>query len=134
MTHKARTRPTDQDAAQTFLAALDHPRKPEIERLRLMVLGNAPGIHEAVKGNSLSFLATDHFATFRLRPENSGQIVLHTGAKVRAMPLTMKIDDPLGMPKWVAPDRAVATFRDLDDIESKREALQRIVRQGAAQL
>ena len=134
MTQKARTRPTDQDAAQTFLAALDHPRKPEIEALRLMVLGSDPAIREAVKWNSLSFLTTDHFATFRLRPENIVQIVFHTGAKVRAIPLTMKIDDPLGVLKWVAPDRAVATFRDLDDIESKREALHLIVQQWAAQL
>jgi hypothetical protein len=34
---------------------------------------------------------------------------------------------PLG-PAWVAPDRALVTFRDLGDVEAKRAALKDLVR------
>lgn len=117
-----------------FLAALEHPRKAEIEILRALILATDPAIREEVKWNAPSFQTTVHFATFRLQPGNTVQIVFHTGAKVRTMPLKMQIDDPGGLLKWVTPDRAVATFTDLDDIEGKRAALTLIVRQWITQL
>jgi hypothetical protein len=37
-------------------------------------------------------------------------------------------EDSAGLLEWVAPDRAVVTFRDLDDVAAKRAALRDLAR------
>ncbi|SEM46170.1 hypothetical protein SAMN05444354_11747 [Stigmatella aurantiaca] len=51
--------------------------------------------------------------------------------KADARPL--KIDDPSGLLKWAAPDRAVATFASMKDIKAHKVALVGLVRQWLAQ-
>ncbi|HEU4699389.1 MAG TPA: DUF1801 domain-containing protein [Gemmatimonadales bacterium] len=122
------------DAVATFLAALAHPRAAEIDALRAIVRGADARIQEAIKWNAPSFFTTEHFATFRLRPGDTLQLVFHTGAKARPRSAPLHIDDPEGLLRWVAPDRCVATFGDLRDIAARRTALVAIVRQWLAQL
>ncbi|MBX8465839.1 DUF1801 domain-containing protein [Deinococcus sp. RIT780] len=121
-------------AVTAFLAALEHPHRAQIGELRAVILAANPAIREEVKWNAPSFRLADHFATFKLRPESTLQVVLHTGAKVRAEPLVMHIDDPAGLLAWVAPDRAVLTLRDPDTVAAHSDAVQGIVRQWIAQL
>lgn len=116
-----------------FLAMLDHPRRAEIEALRALILDADPRVREAVKWNAPSFLVAEHFATFRLRPAATVQVVLHTGARARPEPLAPRIDDPAGLLAWASPDRCVATFRDAADVEAKRDAFLHVVRQWIAQ-
>src|SRR5262245_58334134 len=68
------------DDASTFLAALDHPLKADIEAARKIVLGASAEIAEGVKWNSLSFRKSDWFATVNLRSKDVVQLVFHTGA------------------------------------------------------
>lgn len=123
-----------EDDVDAFLAALDHPRKPEIETLRALILAADPRVREGVKWNAPSFYVTEHFATFKLRPADTVQVVFHTGARVKDVARAMEIDDPAGLLTWAAPDRCVATLRDMDDVEAKRGAFTSIVRQWIGQM
>lgn len=117
-----------------FLSSLDHSRKAEIEMLRKIVLGVDRRIEESIKWNAPSFSIGEHFATFKLRPGDVVQIVLHTGAKAKAPAAPMAIDDPTGMLKWAANDRCVVTFADHADVRAKRSALTTILKQWIARL
>lgn len=133
MTNKRPGRRTKQDDVDAFLAALDHPRKPEIEAVRALILAADPRVREGVKWNAPSFYVTEHFATFKLRPADTVQVVFHTGARMSAVAGAMVIDDPAGLLTWAAPDRCVATLRDMDDVAAKRDAFASIVRQWIGQ-
>lgn len=117
-----------------FVARLDHPRRAEIDALRAVIRGADKRVREAVKWNAPSFYIEEHFATLNLRPAQPVRVVLHTGAKARADAAAMAIDDPAGLLKWAAKDRCIATFADLKDIEAKKAAFVRIVKQWIAQL
>lgn len=117
-----------------FLSRLDHSRKAEIQALRNVILGVDRRIEESIKWNAPSFAIGEHFATFKLRPGDVVQIVLHTGAKVKAPPAPVAIDDPMGMLKWAAKDRCVVTFADQADVRAKRSAFTTILEQWIAQL
>jgi hypothetical protein len=70
--------------------------------------------------------------TFRLQPGNRLQLVLHRGAKVRDDAADFRFDDDSGLLDWVAPDRAVVTFRDLDDVATRRSAVADLIRRWVA--
>ena len=111
-----------------FMARLEHPLKAEIEILRAAVLRADDRIKESVKWNAPSFYVSEHFATFKLRPPETVQLVFHRGAKVRADNASADIADPAGILTWAAKDRCVATFSDLNAVEAKKAALTAIVR------
>ena len=116
-----------------FMARLEHPLKAEIEILRAAVLRADDRIKESIKWNAPSFYVSEHFATFKLRPPGTVQLVFHRGAKVRADDVSANIasadlEDPAGILIWAANDRCVATFSDLKDVEAKKVALTAIVR------
>lgn len=112
----------------TFLAALEHPYKPEILALRQLILDADAGIREAIKWNAPSFYTTEHFATFQLRAKTGVQLVLHLGAKVRETATTgIAIADPAALLTWLAKDRASVTFRDLAEINAKRDAFAQLI-------
>lgn len=122
------------DEVATFLARLEHPRKAEIEAVRALILSADPRIRESIKWNAPSFALADHFATFKLRPETTVQVVFHTGAKVKANPTAIKVEDPAGLLVWAAPDRALVTFSAMAAIDTHQDALIGLVRQWLAQL
>jgi hypothetical protein len=122
------------DEVNAFMARLEHPLKAEIETVRAIILGADARIHESIKWNAPSFAVTEYFATFKLRPITTVQVVFHTGAKVKAIVNDMYIDDPAGLLKWAAKDRCVATFADMHDIASKTAALTVVVKQWIEQL
>ncbi len=120
--------------ADAFMAALEHPKKAEIEALRKLIRAADKRIQEGVKWNAPSFFIEDHFATLKLFPPDKVQVVLHTGAKAKSNSATMKVDDPAKLLKWAAKDRCVATFANLKDIEAGKAAFTAILKQWIAQL
>ncbi len=131
----AGTQPTKRSAAtpenvETFLAALDHPFKPEILALRQIILGVDPSIAEGIKWNAPSFRTSEHFATMQLRAKDGLQIILHLGVKLCDTAVTgIAIDDPEALLAWLAKDRASVTFRDMNDIDARRAAFAHVIRQ-----
>jgi len=116
------------ETVETFLAALDHPRKPEIIVLRQIMLSADPSIGEGIKWNAPSFHTSEYFATFHLRAKEGVQLILHLGAKVRA-DASVTIADPESLLVWLAKDRATVQFGDKNDIQAKRAAFLDIIRQ-----
>ena len=128
----ARTGREDVDA---FLRTLEHPHKAEILAVREIILGAGAKIGEGIKWNAPSFRTAEWFATIHLREKNGVSVILHLGAKKREMPdLGMKIADPSWMLKWLGADRAMVTFRNGDDIASKRAAFEKLIRSWIAYL
>ena len=117
------------ESVSSYLAMLDHPYKAEIVALRQIILGADPAIGEGIKWNVPSFRTTEYFATLHLRGTNGIGVVLHFGAKKQGLATTVSIDDPSLLLTWLAQDRAMATFRDLQDIEAKQAAFQAVIRQ-----
>jgi hypothetical protein len=113
---------------EAFLSDLDHPLKPVVLALRESLLQTDAAIGEAVKWNAPSFHTREHFATMHLRQTGSVQLILHLGAQKRTLPEDA-IDDPQSLLAWLGPDRATLKFTSLDDLSTKRAALQAVIRQ-----
>lgn len=129
------TRPTSKGSStpgdvETYLAAQEDPLRQELQAIREIILGADPAIQEGIKWNVPSFRTTEWFATFNLRGKDGIQVILHLGAKVRDnSTVGMDIPDPQGLLEWLAKERALVKFRDLDDIENKRTAFSELIRQ-----
>ena len=115
-------------AVDEFLLRLEHPQKDAIEAIRRIIRGADPAIAEGIKWNAPSFRTTEYFATTHLRAKSGVGVVLHLGAKARNI-ANVPIEDPRGLLQWVAKDRAIVTFADVDDVKARRLALESIVRQ-----
>lgn len=117
------------EAVDAFMKSLDHPFKAEIEAIRKKIKGAAPGIQEGIKWNAPSFRTTEYFATTNLREKAGIGLILHLGAKVRALPAGgVAIEDPAKLLKWLGKDRAMIVFRDGKDLAAKKTALAALVR------
>jgi hypothetical protein len=122
-----------EDDVDGYLARLDHPLEAGVERLRAAILASDPGITETVKWNAPSFrYAGADRVTFRLQPGDRLQLILHRGAAVRDDAADFRFEDSSGLLEWAAPDRAVITFRDLDDVAAKQSAVVDVVRRWVA--
>ena len=128
----ARSKPTrveeDSAAVEAFLAGLAPTCRSEVEALRRIILGADPAIGEGIKWKVLSFRTTDYFATLHLRTKVGLGLILHLGAKVRDIP-AVPVEDPEGLLTWLARDRALITFADLEEIQARRAALETLIRQ-----
>jgi hypothetical protein len=123
------TQRTDAADVETFLASLEHPFKREVLALRQLILGVDQRITEGIKWNAPSFRTSEWFATFQLRAKDEVQVILHLGAKKRAEAVDLRIADPASLLKWLGPDRASVTFRDLAHINGARSAFAELIRQ-----
>ncbi len=116
------------EAVDTFMAKLEHPHKDAIEELRRIMCAADPSIAEGVKWNAPSYRTAEYFATTHLRTKDGIGIVLHLGAKVRDT-TSFQVEDPHGLLKWLAKDRALMNFAGLHDVKGHESAIQAIVRQ-----
>lgn len=117
------------DDVERFLAALEHPAKPEILALRAIVRGVDPAVRESIKWNAPSFSTTEHFATFQLRHKGGVQLVLHMGMTPRTdVRARAAIADPESLLDWRSADRATVTFRDAREIEARKRAFVNVLR------
>lgn len=121
---------SEPESVESFLASLEHPFKEEILALRQLILGADPGIAEGIKWNAPSFRTSEYFATFHLRAKDGVQVILHLGAKKRDTAATgIEIADPEALLEWLAKDRASVKFRDSKDIDARRSAFAKLIRQ-----
>ena len=118
------------EAVDAFMAALDHPFKVEIEAIRRAILGADPRIREGIKWNAPSFRTTEYFATTHLRAKGGIGVILHLGAKVRAVGAADPVVvDSANLLQWLAKDRACLAFTGLSDFRAKEGAFTDVVRQ-----
>jgi hypothetical protein len=102
-----------------YLAGLLHPRKSDIPRTRAAILASDPELSETIKWNAPNFVfAGEDRVTFRLRPGDRVDLVLHRGARKRVDSDSFVFDDESGLITWAAPDRGVISIAEgpgLDD-------------------
>ena len=118
------------ETVEAFVASLDEAAKPAVSALRQIFLAADPGIAEGIKWNVPSFRTSEYFATMNLRVKTGIGVVLHFGAKKSDVSMTgVEIPDPESLLVWLAKDRAMITFRDVDDITTRRAALTKLIRE-----
>jgi hypothetical protein len=123
----AASKPSGSDEVDQFMAALEHPRKAEMELLRTVIVGVSPSINEGIKWNAPSFRTVEWFATMNFRGD-ALMVILHLGAKARDASGLM-IDDPNGLLKWLGKDRASVSFRDMAAVRANKDAFAAVIRQ-----
>ncbi|MDB5096264.1 MAG: hypothetical protein JWM80_685 [Cyanobacteria bacterium RYN_339] len=116
------------ESVQHYMLRLEHPLKAEIEALRALILAADEGITERVKWNAPSFCwKGDDRVTLKLHPPKAIGVIFHRGVQVKDA-ADFDFPDDSGLLTWPARDRAVATIRDLAELEANREALISLVR------
>lgn len=122
-------------AIDAWMDASTHSLTSTMQAVRKFILGLDPAIGEEIKWNAPSFHLGEHFATMNLRQPDAVRVILHRGAKARPLPTSgLVIDDRDDLLEWLGPDRALLTFHDSAEVETRRPALAPILRQWIAQL
>jgi hypothetical protein len=111
-----------------MLDALNHPMRAEIEELRWIILSSAIALTENIKWNSPNYCFNNQDRlTMKIQPPEQIQLIFHRGAKKLIQPRNKLIDDTSGLLVWKENDRAVAVFRNMDDIKKAESALINII-------
>ena len=114
---------------EILLKNLDHPLKREIEEVRKIILGANEAITEQVKWNAPSFCYKgDDRITFNFHKKDLIQLIFHRGARVKDN-ADFKFNDGTGLIEWLAKDRGVVRFKNMNEVEEKRKALSRVADQ-----
>jgi hypothetical protein len=111
----------------SFLDGLNHPLRKEIEQLRHCILSANARLTENIKWNGPNYCYEgEDRITMRIHPPKQLQLIFHRGAKVLAQPEKRLVDDE-GLLSWKTNDRAVASFKSMEDIKSKEAVVSRVV-------
>lgn len=118
-----------------FLESLDDSKRKQVELLREIILSSEPALKEIIKWNSPSYTYKDEDRiTFNLHnKENEVKLILHMGAtekeNKKGAPI---IDDNTGLIDWNSDIRGMFKFKDLSDIENKKDKISLILKQWLA--
>jgi hypothetical protein len=115
----------------TYMAALDHPMKAGVERLRAAFLASNEALTEHIKWKAPSFcFAGVDRVTFKLYPPVRIQLIFHRGAKVSTAPFAFT--DDTGLMTFLAPDRAIVTLDTTADVDAHADTLVALVNRWVA--
>ena len=112
-----------------FLDELKHPFRNEIEQLRRYILSSNTALTENIKWNGPNYsIHNEDRITMRIQPSKKQvQLIFHRGAKKQIQPKNQLIANKSKMLVWKENDRAVVTFKSLEDIENAEAELRAIV-------
>jgi hypothetical protein len=112
-----------------FLEDLNHPFRNEIELLRTCILSANNDLTENVKWNGPNYcFNSEDRITMRIQPPSKqAQLIFHRGAKKQEQPKDKLIANKSKMLVWKENDRAIVTFKSLQDIENGQPDLKKIV-------
>ena len=116
---KAAKKENNTDTVNAFMMALEHPLKAEIEEVRRIILAANDKIAERVKWTAPSFYYKEDLGAFHVRQEEFVHLML-------VFPRGL-ITHESGLLKGNYTDRRMAYFYNMEDIESKKTALENIV-------
>lgn len=113
----------------TLLDTLNPAFRNEIEQLRLLILSADSGITENIKWNGPNYcFDNEDRISMRVQAPKQVQLIFHRGAKVKEQPKDKLIKDESGILAWKENDRAVASFKNMAEIQSRKDDLTAIVR------
>ncbi len=117
---KAAAKPTYANVNE-FMSALDHPQKPEIDAVRAIIRGASRKLVEQVKWNAPSFRYLMDLGAFNLRERGYVEFIIN-------FPPGARISKSSEILEGSQPDRREMRFYDLADIEKKRPALVKVIK------
>ncbi|MCF8278597.1 MAG: DUF1801 domain-containing protein [Flavobacteriales bacterium] len=112
-----------------FLDAQEHPFRKEIEQLRSCILSANTALTENIKWNgpNYCFNGADRI-TMRIQPPiKQLQLIFHRGALKQPQAQHRLIANKSKLLVWKENDRAIVTFRSLQEIENGKAELTDIV-------
>jgi hypothetical protein len=112
-----------------FLDELKHPFRKEIEQLRNCILTANPELTENIKWNGPNYcFDNEDRITMRIQPPTKqAQLIFHRGAKKQTQPKDKIISNKSKLLVWKENDRAIITFKHMQDIENNKAELKGIV-------
>lgn len=112
-----------------FLDEQKHPFRKEIEQLRNIILSVNPDLIENIKWNGPNYcFNNEDRITMRIQPPTKQvQLIFHRGAKTQTQPKDKLISNNSKMLVWKENDRAIVTFKSLEDIDNGKAELTDIV-------
>lgn len=115
-------------SVNSFLDALNHPLRKEIDHLRQIILSVNPELTETIKWNGPNYVyQNDDRITIKIQPPKLIHLIFHTGAKKQALPKTKLISVESTRLEWKDNARAVMAFKTLQDIKASETELRAIV-------
>lgn len=116
------------DEVTAFLDNLQHPLRVEIESLRNIIMSADSRLVEGIKWNGPNYSVNgEDRITIRINPSNQLQIILHRGAKVKEQPKERILIGTYDILAWKENDRAIASFKTLEEIQRKSAMLKEII-------
>ena len=112
-----------------FLNELNHPFRKEIEELRNHILASNRDLTENIKWNAPNYcFENEDRITMRIQPMTTKvQLIFHRGAKKQEQPKDKLIENKSKMLVWKENDRAIATFKNIQEIENGKDELEKII-------
>lgn len=112
-----------------YLDSLNHPLRKEIEEIRKIILGANDALEENIKWNGPNYrVGVNDRVSLRVLPPKQIMIIFHRGAKVLEQPKERILSKDHGLLEWKTNDRAVATLKDMEQIERYRNQLSELVK------
>jgi hypothetical protein len=112
-----------------FLNEINHPFIKEIEQIRNFILSVDKNLTENIKWNGPNYcFDNEDRITMRVQPPTKQvQLIFHRGAKKKEQPTEKLIATKSKILVWKANDRAIITFKSLQDIENGKTELTTII-------
>ncbi len=116
---------------EEFFADQDPNKLEQVMLVREIILTAEPNLHENLKWNAPNYVynGEDRITLNLLNKDKKVKLLVHMGAKIKedkaASPL---LQQDSGIVEWQSDIRGVVNFKDMNDIESKREALTNLIR------
>ena len=103
-----------------FMAQLEHPLKSEMEAIREIILTTDSKMTEAIKWGGPTFNYKRNLATINPKAKKFVNLFFQNGASIH---------DEYGILEGEAKEVRVIRFKDMNDVEKKKEGLQAIVKE-----
>lgn len=104
-----------------YMRDVDHPFKAEMQAVREIILGVSAKISERIKWNAPSFYYKEDLGAFNPRATEYAHLIL-------VFPDGQGMQDTSGLLEGNHKDRREAKFYSLDDVKSKKRALEKIIK------
>ena len=112
-----------------FLDQQDHPLRNVIEELRNVIISAVESLRENVKWNGPNYCVEDlDRITMKIYPPKHIQLIFHRGAKKQEQPSSRLIQTESKLLIWKENDRAVASFKTLDEVKNAKVQLLEVVK------
>jgi hypothetical protein len=102
-----------------FMSQFEHPFKVEIEAIREIILKTDNRITEGIKWNAPNFYFKGDMAVFTPHIRDHVLMVFPNG---------ILIGDDSGLLEGDYPDRRMARFYSMEDVNTKKESLEKVIR------